>query len=92
MTLNDAYKVLGVDRHSAFADIQKAYQCRLTQLQLKLSACTSPPDRQMAQDMIKELVEAWATVQKNAPPVPQTKIPRPQPKTSRHSTNTPPLP
>ena len=101
MTLDQAYKVLGVGRHTAFADIQQAYQSRLKQLQLKLSACTSPSDRKIAQDLIKQLVEAWTIIQKNTPqnnivpPIaspktsaPQTKIPLPRPKTSRHSNNT----
>ena len=100
MTLNEAYNLLGVSRHAAFADIQQAYQSRLKQFQLKLSACTNPSDRQIAQDKIKQLTETMVVIQKNMPQsstippitnqnttVPQTKIPRPHFKTNQHSTS-----
>ena len=101
MTLDEAYTVLGVSRYSALADIQQAYQSCLKQLQLRLSTCTSPLDRQKVQNMIKQLVEALGVIQKNAaqnnpvPPItnqktsaPQTSIPRPRSGTNRHPKNT----
>ena len=100
MTLDEAYSVLGISRHSAFGDAEQAYKGRLKQLHLKLSVCTSPPDRQLTQDMIKQLIEAWQLIQGHAatsnpaPPAAnpkrstsQTPIPRPHSNTSKRSTN-----
>ena len=101
MTLDEAYSVLGISRHSAFGDAEQAYKDCLKQLQLKLGVCTNRPDRQLTQEMIKQLMEAWRMIRGHAAPnnpappaanpktsAPQTRVPRPYPNTNRHSTNT----
>ena len=101
MTLDEAYSVLGISRHLAVGEAQQVYQSRLKQLQLKLGVCTSPSDRQITQDMIKQLIQAWQMIQGHAATsnpapsaassttsAPQTPIPRTHSNTSRHSANT----
>ena len=67
MTVNEAYRIIGVSNGSSRSQIECAYKAKCQKLQRQLVAGQSLTTRQKAEQQISELAAAW-DVLKNTPP------------------------
>jgi len=66
MTIDEAYRIMGVDTGCSLSEIGMAYRNKLQHLQSQFSSGQSPIIRQRIRQQVLELTAAWEMLQKKA--------------------------